>query len=111
MTNSVHTLSVPETLPRTWRLPSLVKRVLRFARRKPLGAIGGAIVLGLLVMAIFADQIAPHAYAASVAGARMKPPSSQFWMGTDKLSRDLWSRGGYGARRAVPVGRAAVAVG
>jgi hypothetical protein len=33
--------------------------VLRFGRRKPLGAIGGVIVLALLVMAIFADRIAP----------------------------------------------------
>src|SRR6266566_4166976 len=69
MTNSVHTLSVPETLPRTWRLPSLVKRVLRFARRKPLGAIGGAIVLALLAMAIFADQVAPYPYATLMATA------------------------------------------
>src|SRR5216684_8486461 len=110
MTNSVHTLSVPETLPRTWRLPSLIKLVLRFARRKPLGAIGGVIVLALLVMAIFADQIAPYPYAASIAGARMKPPSVQFWMGTDNLSRDIWSRVVYGARISITVGFATVAL-
>jgi len=110
MTNSVHTLSVPETLPRTWRLPSLIKLVLRFARRKPLGAIGGVIVLALLVMAIFADQIAPYPYAASIQGARMKPPSVQFWMGTDNLSRDIWSRVVYGARISVTVGFATVAL-
>ena len=110
MTNSVHTLSVPETLPRTWRLPSLVKLVLRFVRRKPLGAIGGVIVLALLVMAVFADQIAPYPYAASIQGARMKPPSVQFWMGTDNLSRDIWSRVVYGARISVTVGFATVAL-
>ena len=76
MTNSVHTLSVPKTSSRTWRLPSLVKLMLRFARRKPLGAIGGVIVLALLVMATFADRIAPYPYAESIQGARMKTPRS-----------------------------------
>ena len=110
MANSVQTLSVPETLPRTWRLPSLVRLGLRFARRKPLGAIGGVIVLSLLVMAIFADWIAPYPYAASIQGARMKSPSVQFWMGTDNLSRDIWSRVVYGARISVTVGFATVAL-
>ncbi len=28
----------------------------------------------------------------------MKTPSAQFWMGTDNLGRDIWSRVLYGAR-------------
>jgi peptide/nickel transport system permease protein len=61
-------------------------------------------------MAVFADSIAPHPYAVSIAGARMKPPSAQFWMGTDNLSRDIWSRVVYGARVSVTVGFATVAL-
>ena len=110
MANSVQTLSVPETLPRAWRLPALARMVLRFGRRKPLGAIGGVIVLALLVMAIFADRIAPYAYDQSIPAARTKPPSAQFWMGTDNLSRDVWSRVVYGARISVTVGFATVAL-
>ena len=72
--------------------------------------MGGALVLGLLVMAIFADRIAPYPYAVSIAGARMKPPSVQFWMGTDNLSRDIWSRVVYGARISITVGFATVAL-
>jgi peptide/nickel transport system permease protein len=82
----------------------------RFVRRKPLGAIGGVIVLALLVMAVFAGQIAPYAYDQSIVGARTKPPSAQFWMGTDNLSRDIWSRVVYGARISVTVGFATVAL-
>src|SRR5262245_61825025 len=108
MANSVETLPVPETLPRAWRLPAAVRLVLRFARRKPLGAIGGVIVLALLVMAVFADRIAPYSYDGSIRGARMKPPSAQFLMGTDNLSRDVWSRVVYGARISVTVGFATV---
>jgi len=84
--------------------------VLDFARRKPLGAIGGVIVLGLLVMAVFAERIAPHPYASSIPGARMKPPSVKYWMGTDNLSRDIWSRVVYGARISITVGFATVAL-
>jgi peptide/nickel transport system permease protein len=110
MANSVHTLRVPEALPRPWRLPALARIVLRFARRKPLGAIGGVIVLALLVMAVFADRIAPYRYDESIRGARSRPPSAQFWMGTDNLSRDVWSRVVYGARISVTVGFATVAL-
>ncbi len=110
MANSVETLPAPEALARPWRLPALVGLVLRFFRRKPLGAIGGLIVLALLVMAVFADQIAPYTYDASIRDARMKPPSVQFWMGTDNLARDVWSRVVYGARISITVGFATVAL-
>ena len=110
MANSVETLPMAQTLPRPWRAPALLRRLLRFVRRKPLGAIGAVIVLTLLVMAIFAELIAPHSYEQSIQGARMKPPGSQFWMGTDNLSRDIWSRVVYGARISVTVGFATVAL-
>src|SRR5262245_51589813 len=110
MTNSVETLPAPQTLTRTWSVPLAARAVLNFARRKPLGAVGGVIVLTLLIMAIFAGQIAPHSYEQSVPGNRMKPPSAKFWMGTDNLSRDIWSRVVYGARISVTVGFATVAL-
>ena len=37
-----------------------VRAVARFARRKPLGAMGGLIVLALLVMALLAPVLAPY---------------------------------------------------
>src|SRR5215468_943517 len=76
----------------------------RFARRKPLGALGGLIVVALLVMAVFAEQIAPYGYDQTIRGARMKPPSAAHWLGTDNLSRDMWSRIVYGARVSITVG-------
>jgi peptide/nickel transport system permease protein len=87
--------------PRPWR--SLVA-VARFARRKPLGALGATIVIAMLVMAAFAERIAPYRYDETIRGARMKPPSAAFWLGTDNLSRDIWSRVVYGARVSITVG-------
>ncbi len=80
----------------------------RFARRKPLGAIGGVIVIAMLLMAVFAERIAPYSYDETVRGARMKPPSTAHWLGTDNLSRDMWSRVVYGARVSVTVGFATI---
>jgi peptide/nickel transport system permease protein len=40
----------------------------------------------------------------------MKPPSVKHWMGTDNLSRDIWSRVVYGARISITVGFATVAL-
>jgi peptide/nickel transport system permease protein len=82
----------------------------RFCRAKPLGALGGAIVLALITMAVFAPWIAHYAYDETIRGARMKPPSAQFWMGSDNLGRDIWSRVVYGARISVTVGFGAVLI-
>ncbi len=83
----------------------------RFCRRKPLGAIGGLIVLVLIVLALFAGGIAPYPYDEMIAGARLRPPSAQFWMGTDNLGRDMFSRVVAGARVSVTVGFGAVLLG
>lgn len=83
----------------------------RFVRQKPLGALGGVIVIAMLVMTVFAEQIAPYAYDETIRGARMKPPSAAHWLGTDNLSRDMWSRIVYGARVSVTVGFATIALG
>jgi peptide/nickel transport system permease protein len=82
----------------------------RFARRKPLGALGGVIVVAMLVMAMFAEQIAPYGYDQTIRGARMKPPSATHWLGTDNLSRDMWSRVVYGARVSITVGFLTIAL-
>jgi peptide/nickel transport system permease protein len=103
-------LPVREPVSAPLGLPSTVALVGRLARRKPLGAMGAVIVVGLILLAIFADQIAPYAYDDAIAGARMKPPGAQFWMGTDNLARDIWSRVVYGARISVTVGFATVAL-
>jgi peptide/nickel transport system permease protein len=80
----------------------------QFCRRKPLGAIGGFIVLVLLIMALFAPWIAPYKYDETIPGARMKAPGAQFWFGTDNLGRDVYSRVVYGASVSVSVGFGAV---
>jgi peptide/nickel transport system permease protein len=90
------------------RIAAVLRGVCQFCRRKPLGALGGFIVLGLLIMAVFAPWIAPYQYDETIPGARMKAPGAQFWMGTDNLGRDVYSRVVYGAAVSVTVGFGAV---
>jgi len=82
-----------------------------FARRKPIGAISGVIVVAMLLMTVFAERIAPYGYDEAVRGARMKPPSAAHWLGTDNLSRDIWSRVVFGARISITVGFATILLG
>jgi len=90
------------------RLAAVLAALWQFCRRKPLGAIGGFIVVGLLIMAVFAPWIAPYQYDETIPGARMKAPGAQFWMGTDNLGRDVYSRVVYGASVSISVGFGAV---
>ena len=113
MANHVETLTTasPQAEPRRNAAGApLLGALWRFCRRKPLGALGGLIVIALLVMAVLAPWIAHYTYDETLRGARMKAPGAQFWMGTDNLGRDMWSRVVYGARVSVTVGFGAVLI-
>lgn len=88
-----------------------LRKVLHFVRTKPLGAVGGVVVIGLMLTAIFAQQIAPYPYDAGKGTDRLKGPSLHHLFGTDNLGRDLFSRIVYGARVSIEVGFGAVLVG
>ena len=82
----------------------------RFLVRQPLGAIGGLIVLALVMTAVFAPYLAPHG-AKDASFAAYQPPSAEFPMGTDQLGRDQLSRVIWGARLSLYVGLVSVAFG
>jgi peptide/nickel transport system permease protein len=88
-----------------------LRTLTRFARHKPLGAIGAVIILAMLVMTVFAERIAPYDYDETIRGARLKAPGLTHWLGTDNLGRDMWSRIVYGARVSVTVGFTTILLG
>ena len=88
-----------------------LRAVQRFIHNKPLGAFGALLVLVFALAAIFADQIAPYPYDDCKGCPRMASPSPQYVLGTDNLSRDMFSRIIFGARISVSVGFGAVLVG
>ncbi len=69
-----------------------------FAKNR-LAMVGLLIVVALVLVAIFADQLAPYsATVGDLAGARLLPPSQAHWFGTDDQGRDILSRLIHGAR-------------
>jgi peptide/nickel transport system permease protein len=74
--------------------------------------VGAVMVLGLVIVAVFAPVIAPHSPTRAVAATYGDPgtPSLAFPMGTDQLGRDVLSRIIYGARISLTVGVAAMAM-
>ena len=87
----------------------LVRRaysLVRLVKRKPLGAISALIVLILLLVAIFADVLAPYPYDEIHLIDRLQGPSAQYLLGTDQAGRDLLSRLIFGARVSLLVGLA-----
>ncbi|MBA2453037.1 MAG: ABC transporter permease [Chloroflexia bacterium] len=76
--------------------------------RNKLAVIGMVIASMLILIAVFADVIAPYGYAETVAvDLRLTKPSWNFPMGIDQNGRDVFSRVVYGARVSLLVGVAA----
>jgi peptide/nickel transport system permease protein len=90
--------------------PLLSKRR-RQLRRYFLPALGLAIVLLWILIAICAPLIAPYAPDIVDVTKRLKPPSAQHWLGTDSLGRDVFSRLLYGSRVSLFTGFVVVLVG
>lgn len=87
-----------------------VQGLLRFARRKPLGAAGVLVILLLIITAAFAPLIAPYDPLKPDLLDRLKGPSLEHPFGTDQTGRDLFSRVVYGSRVSLQVGFAVVIV-
>jgi peptide/nickel transport system permease protein len=85
--------------------------VFRFTRQRPLGAVGAAIIIIMILAALLADFIAPFDPLANDYGAMLQAPSANHWFGTDAFGRDVLSRIVYGSRTALWVGFASAFLG
>lgn len=74
-----------------------------FARNR-LALLGLAIVVALVLVAIFADGLAPYSpYIGDLRTTRLLEPSSAHWFGTDDQGRDIFSRVLVGSRITLTV--------
>jgi ABC-type dipeptide/oligopeptide/nickel transport system permease subunit len=83
----------------------------RFLRASPLGAAAAILVVGAVLLALFAAQIAPYDPLRNDYTAARQPPSAQHVLGTDSLGRDVLSRTIYGLRISLLVSVASIALG
>ncbi len=91
--------------------PRIVRFLWTMIRTKQLATLGLFICTFLVVLAVFANFIAPSHYRESDITVRLAAPSASHWFGTDDLGRDLLSRIIYGARVSVFVAVGAVLFG
>lgn len=80
-------------------------------RKNPLGAFGAVVVAGMIILAVFAQQLTGHDPEANAFESMLVPPGLDFWLGTDQMGRDIWTRIVYGARTALLVGFTCAVVG
>ena len=86
------------------RPTSLWRDGVRRLRRNRLAMAGGAVIVVLCLVAIFADVLAPLPYTKTNFGRLNEGPSQNYPLGTDQLGRDMLSRMIYGARVSMLVG-------
>ena len=79
--------------------------------RNPMGALGLALLLGLVLAGLAAPVIAPFSPIDQLRGKELVPPGWPHILGTDEFGRDLFSRILFGTRISLLVGVVAVGVG
>ena len=104
----------PQSLPAGFvlapQLPEIVRPVkiqrgfIGFLRGHPTVAIGGALLLTLVLIAVFAPYLGTVDPTALAPAKRTRAPSALYWFGTDVLGRDIYSRVLFGARVSLTVG-------
>lgn len=106
---------VPETVAQE-APPSTLSIVLRKMWHLRMGVFGGVLLIGLVIMAVFAPVVATYDPFDQNILERLTPPvmleggSWEHWLGTDQLGRDVYSRIVYGARISLTIGVSAVVV-
>jgi peptide/nickel transport system permease protein len=88
-----------------------IRASLRFARQRPLGAIGAVIIIIMILTALLAGLIAPFDPLTTDYAAMLQAPSWSHWFGTDSFGRDVFTRILYGSRTALWIGFASSLLG
>ena len=84
--------------------------VIKRITKNKLAMLGFFIIIGLVILVIFADYIAPYSYEEQDYLALLQKPdlTSEHPLGTDNLGRDVLSRLIYGTRYSLKMGVFAV---
>jgi peptide/nickel transport system permease protein len=76
----------------------------RYLRRNPSLVIGLAMIGALLLFTLIGRQFVPWDAAFPLTGPRSRPPSAQWWFGTDAKGRDLFAVMVYGTLLTLKIG-------
>ncbi len=108
--NKPVSITLEEGFKRRRRLPLWMEPFHTLVTKKYLGTFGGAVLLLMILSAVFADVITPYDPVTQSLDQRLNPPSAQHIMGTDQLGRDVLTRILFGARTSLYVGMGVVII-
>ena len=83
---------VPAPVARKSRFAETLSHARHVISENPVTGLSFALLLVLVICAIFGPYIVPHDPLASDTAAKLAPPSAKHWFGTDQLGRDIFSR-------------------
>lgn len=96
-----------EKVKRQSQLSLIWKRL----KQSPSAMIGLTVFAILVLIAVFADVIAPYKFDQINVLNAFAPPSAEHWCGTDRVGRDIFSRLVIGARYSLTLGLSATILG
>jgi peptide/nickel transport system permease protein len=105
------TVKLPSPPTPTSSEPTVLFKIAKNIRRRPLGAFAALIILTLIVVALLAPWLAPYDPFRINPASLLKAPSQHNWMGTDDYGRDVLSRIIWGSRTSLLVGLMSVGIG
>ena len=79
-------------------------------RKNKAAVVGLVILVFLVILAIFADFVAPFDYRTQDLSNAFATPNAVNWFGTDNFGRDVFSRVVYGTRISLQIGFIAVGI-
>lgn len=85
-------------------------RLFWMMKSSPLTLVGGVIIVLILLLMVLSQWITPHDPNAINLSARLLPPSTAHWFGTDEVGRDLFSRVLVGSQQSVVAGLVVVGI-
>ena len=97
-------ISSNETIESPWRM------TYRRLKKNKLSMVGFVILLGMFIFSFIGPFLSPHDMITTNVLNANKPPSSQFWLGTDSVGRDVLLRLMLGGRISLLVGLVSVAI-
>ena len=96
---------------REFESPSRRELALYHLRRNPLVSLGLVIAILWILIAFLAPSVAPVAPLKQDLMNRLQAPGELFFMGSDELGRDIFSRVLWGGRITIPAGLAVIIIG
>lgn len=99
--------AIPAAPPKA-RSETMWAQTSRRLRKSNTAVFGLVVVIALVLVAIFADVLAPYSATGTNPSETFQLPNSKHWLGTDQLGRDMLSRIIYGSRVSLAVGLSSV---